>query len=141
MLDKPQITQTAAQLTAIIRLTIPREEIRNNEELVQAGVMRAGEGLQPSAKGARLKFSQGKPTVIDERFSEAKELIAGYWLIQANSKQAAIEWARHDPYPFGAEAEIEIRQLVEASDFGAAFTPELREQEERMREHLLQSGK
>lgn len=91
---------------------------KRNNESVKAGVMLAGDGLQPSSRGARVKFSGGKPSVIDGPFIEAKELIAGYWLIQAKSKQEAIEWARRYPYPFGTEAEIEIRQLYEASDFG-----------------------
>ncbi len=101
-----------------------------NEELVKAGVMLAGEGLQPSSKGARVKFSGGKRTVIDGPFTEAKELIAGFWLIQVKSKEEAIEWVKRVPFD---EGEIEIRQVFEAEDFGAEFTPELREQEERLR--------
>jgi hypothetical protein len=104
-----------------------------NEELVNAGVMLAGEGLQPSSKGARVKLSGSKRTVIDGPFTETKELIAGFWLIQAKSKEEAIEWVKRVPNPEGAEAEIEIRQVFEADDFGEAFTPELREQEERLR--------
>jgi len=105
-----------------------------NEELVQAGVMLAGEGLQPSSKGARGKFSGSKRTVIDGPFAETKELIAGFWLWQVKSKEEAIEWVKRCPNPFpGTESEIEIRQLFEAEDFGAEFTPELREQEERLR--------
>jgi hypothetical protein len=104
-----------------------------NEELVKAGVMLAGEGLQPSSKGARVKFSGGKRTVIDGPFSEAKELIAGFWLWQVKSKEEAIEWVKRCPNPLDGEAEIEIRQVFEAEDFGADFTPELREQEERLR--------
>ena len=105
-----------------------------NEELVKAGVMLAGEGLQPSSKGARVKFSGSKRTVIDGPFAETKELIAGYWLWQVKSKEEAVEWVKRCPNPFpGTESEIEIRQLFEAEDFGAAFTPELREQEERLR--------
>ena len=105
-----------------------------NEELVKAGVMLAGEGLHPSSKGARVKFSGAKRTVIDGPFAEAKELIAGFWLWQVKSKEEAIEWVKRCPNPMpGTEAEIEIRQVFEAEDFGAEFTPELREQEERLR--------
>src|SRR6202171_2768387 len=104
-----------------------------NEELVKAGVMLAGEGLHPSAKGARVKFSGGTRTVIDGPFTEAKELIAGFWLWQVKSKEEAIEWVKRCPNPTGGEAEIEIRQVFEASDFGDALTPELRQAEERLR--------
>ena len=104
-----------------------------NEELVNAGVMLAGEGLHPSSKGARVKFSGDKRTVIDGPFTETKELIAGYWLWQVNSKEEAIEWVKRCPNPMGGESEIEIRQVFEADDFGAEFTPELREQEQRLR--------
>ncbi len=104
-----------------------------NEELVKAGVMLAGEGLQPSSKGARVKFSGTKRTVIDGPFTESKELIAGFWLWQVKSKEEAIEWVKRCPNPMDGESEIEIRQVFEASDFGAEFTPELREQEERLR--------
>ncbi len=105
-----------------------------NEELVKAGVLLAAEGLQPSSKGARVRFSGTKRTVIDGPFAETKELIAGFWLIQAKSKDEAIEWVKRCPNPFpGTESEIEIRQVFEASDFGPEFTPELREAEERMR--------
>jgi hypothetical protein len=107
-----------------------------NEELVKAGVMLAGEGLHPSSKGARVRFSGAKRTVIDGPFAETKELIAGYWLWQAKSKQEAIEWVKRCPNPFPGESEIEIRQLYEAEDFGAEFTPELREQEERLRAQM-----
>jgi hypothetical protein len=104
-----------------------------NEELVKAGVLLAGEGLHPSSKGARVKFSGAKRTVIDGPFSETKELVAGFWLIQVKSKEEAIEWVKRAPNPFpGTESEIEIRQVFEAEDFGEAFTPELREQEERI---------
>ena len=101
-----------------------------NEELVKAGVMLAGEGLQASSKGARVKFSKGKKTVIDGPFAETKELVAGFWLWQVRSKQEAIEWLKRAPFE---ETEVEIRQVFEAEDFGAEFTPELREQEERLR--------
>ena len=105
-----------------------------NDELVKAGVMLAGEGLQPSSKGARVKFSGGKRTVVDGPFAESKELVAGFWLIEVKSKEEAIEWVKR--VPFAGEAEIEIRQVFEAEDFGPAFTPELREQEERQRAQL-----
>jgi hypothetical protein len=108
-----------------------------NEELVKAGVMLAGEGLQPSSKGARVKFSGSKRTVIDGPFSETKELIAGFWLWQVRSKEEAIEWVKRAPNPSpGTESVIEIRQVFEAEDFGPEFTPELREQEERLRREL-----
>jgi hypothetical protein len=101
-----------------------------NEELVKEGVMLAGEGLQPSSKGVRIKFSGNKRTVIDGPFAETKELAAGFWLWQVRSKEEAIEWAKRIPFEDG---EVEIRQVFEAEDFGPAFTPELREQEERLR--------
>jgi hypothetical protein len=104
-----------------------------NEELVKAGIMLAGEGLQPSSKGARVRFSGDKRTVIDGPFAETKELIAGFWLWQVKSKEEAIEWVKRCPNPMKGESEIEIRQVFEAEDFGAEFTPELREQEERLR--------
>ena len=110
---------------------------RYNEELVKAGVLLAGEGLHPSSKGARVRFSGEKRTVIDGPFPETKELVAGFWLIQVKSKEEAIEWVKRCPNPMpGAEGEIEIRQVFEAEDFGAEFTPELRAQEERLREQL-----
>jgi hypothetical protein len=104
-----------------------------NEQLVNAGVLLAGEGLQPSSKGARVRFSGTKRTVIDGPFTESKELIAGFWLIQVKSKEEAIEWVKRCPNPMDGESEIEIRQVFEASDFGPEFTPELRAAEERMR--------
>jgi hypothetical protein len=104
-----------------------------NEELAKAGVMLAGEGLQPSSKGARVKFSGNKRTVIDGPFSETKELVAGFWLWQVRSKEEAIEWLKRAPFQ---EGEVEIRQVFEADDFGAEFTPELREQEERIRQQV-----
>ena len=104
-----------------------------NEELVKAGVMLAGEGLHPSSKGKRVRFSGAKRTVIDGPFAEVKELIAGFWLIEVKSKEEAIEWVKRVPNPTGEESEIEIRQVFEAEDFGDEFTPELREQEERLR--------
>jgi hypothetical protein len=104
-----------------------------NEELVKAGVMLEGEGLHPSSKGVRVKFSGAKRTVIDGPFAESKELVAGFWIWQVRSKEEAIEWAKRCPNPTGTEGELEIRQIFEADDFGAEFTPELREQEERLR--------
>src|SRR3954452_9221948 len=104
-----------------------------NEELVNAGVMQAGEGLHPSSKGARVRFSGKDRKVIDGPFAETKELVAGFWLIQAKSREEAIEWVKRCPNPMEGESEIEIRQVFEAEDFGEAFTPELREQEERVR--------
>jgi hypothetical protein len=104
-----------------------------NEELVKAGVMLAGEGLHPSSKGVRVQFSGDKRTVVDGPFAETKELIAGFWLIQVKSKEEAIEWVKRCPNPMESDSEIEIRQVFEAEDFGAEFTPELREQEERIR--------
>ncbi|WP_406695295.1 YciI family protein [Singulisphaera sp. Ch08] len=126
---------------------LPSEEllaamVKYNEELVRAGVLLAGEGLQPSAKGARVKFSGGKPSVIDGPFAETKELVAGFTMIEVKSKEEALEWVKRWPALDGnGEVEIELRQIYEAADFGAEFTPELREAEERMRDQLLQSGK
>ena len=107
-----------------------------NEELVKAGVMLAGEGLHPSSKGARVKFSGTQRTVIDGPFAETKELIAGFWLWQVKSREEAIEWVKRCPNPMPGESEIEIRQVFEAEDFGAEFTPELRAQEERLRDEI-----
>lgn len=104
-----------------------------NEELVKAGVLLAGEGLHPTSKGSRVRFSGSKRTVIDGPFSETKELIAGFWLFQVKSKEEAIEWVKRCPNPMESDSEIEIRQVFEAEDFGAEFTPELREQEEKLR--------
>jgi hypothetical protein len=108
-----------------------------NEELVKAGIMLAGEGLQPSSKGKRIKFSGRQRNVLDGPFTETKELIAGYWVWQVRSMDEAVEWARRCPDPMpGEEAELEIRPLFEAEDFGKEFTPELRAQEERLREEI-----
>jgi hypothetical protein len=108
-----------------------------NEELVQAGVMLAGEGLHPSSKGKRVKFQGGEQIVMDGPFAETKEVIAGYWLWKVRSMDEALEWVRRCPHPMpGEDAEIEIRPVYEAEDFGAEFTPELREQEERLRAEL-----
>ena len=104
-----------------------------NQELVDAGVMLAGEGLHPSSKGARVKFDGGKTTVIDGPFAETKELVAGFWLWKVKSKDEAIEWLKRAPFE---EGEVEIRQVFEAEDFGEEFTPEAREQEERLREKM-----
>ena len=113
-----------------------------NEELVKAGVLLAGEGLHPSSKGARVRFSGSKRTVIEGPFAETKEMIAGFWLIQVKSKDEAIEWVKRAPNPMpGTEPEIEIRQVFEADDFGAEFTPELRAQEERQREQMAANAK
>jgi hypothetical protein len=122
---------------------LPSQELltammKYNEELVKAGIMLAGEGLQPSSKGARVKFSGDKRIVTDGPFAETKELVAGYWLWQCKSREEAIEWVKRCPNPMpGEESEIEIRQLFEAEDFGDEFTPELREQEKQLR---AQSG-
>ncbi len=114
-----------------------------NEELVKAGVMLAGEGLQPSSKGARIKFKGDKRTVIDGPFTETKELIAGYWLFEVKSKEEAIEWVKRCPSPMGPgeEAEIEIRQVFEADDFGPEFTPELRDAEARPGAQMAENPK
>src|SRR5437867_2800094 len=113
-----------------------REMGKFNEELVKAGVMLAGEGLHPSSKGARVRFSGAKRTVIDGPFAETKELIAGFWLWRVKSKEEAIEWVKRCPNPMKGEYEIEIRQVFEAEDFGAEFTSELRQQEERLRAQM-----
>ena len=118
---------------------MPNEELfaamgRYNEELVNAGIMLGGDGLHPSAKGKRIRFAGGERTVVDGPFAETKELIAGYWIWQVRSMDEAIEWARRCPDPMpGEDAELEIRPVFEAADFGAEFTPELRAQEERLR--------
>ena len=108
-----------------------------NEELVRAGLLLAGEGLHPSARGARVRFDGGRRTVVDGPFAETKELIAGFWLIQVKSLEEAVEWVKRAPLQ---ESEIEIRQVHEAEDFGEEFTPELREQEERLRATIAQRG-
>jgi hypothetical protein len=117
---------------------LPSQEIlaemgKFNEELAKAGALLAAEGLQPSSKGARVKFSGANRTVIDGPFTEAKELVAGFWLIQAKSREEAIQWVKRVPF---REGEIEIRQVFEAEDFGAEFTPELQEQEKRLRARM-----
>ena len=120
---------------------MPSEELlsamgKYNEDLVKAGVMLAGEGLHPSSKGARVKSSKGKIAVTDGPFTEAKELVAGFWLWEVKSMEEAIEWVKRCPNPHEGEAEIEIRPVFEAEEFGEEFTPELREQEERLRREL-----
>ena len=120
---------------------LPSEEMLSamgsyNEELVKAGVMLAGEGLHPSSKGARVRFSGSDRKVVDGPFAETKELVAGFWLIQVKSLEEAIEWVKRCPNPMNGESEIEIRQVFEAEDFGAEFTPELRKQEENIREKI-----
>ena len=112
---------------------------RFNEALVQAGVMLAGDGLHPSAKGARVRFSGARRTVIDGPFAETKELIAGYWVWQCRSKAEAIEWGTRCPNPMPGESEIEIRQVFEAEDFGAEFTSELKEQDDRLRAKIAKN--
>jgi hypothetical protein len=113
-----------------------------NEELVKAGIMLSGDGLQPSSKGARVRFSGERRTVIDGPFAETKELIAGFWMWQVKSKQEAIDWVKRCPNPMpGTEAEIEIRQVFESEDFGAELTPELRKQEERVRAQAAKLAK
>jgi hypothetical protein len=117
---------------------LPSQEVltqmgQYNEELAKAGILLAGEGLHPSSKGARVRFSDGKTTVIDGPFTESKELIAGFWLWQVKSMDEAIEWVKRCPNPEGQESEIEIRPVFEAEDFGENLTPEVREQERRLR--------
>jgi hypothetical protein len=112
-----------------------------NEELVKAGIMTAGEGLQPSSKGARVRFSGSNRTVIDGPFAETKELIAGFWMWKVSSMQEAIEWVKRCPNPMPGDSEIEIRQVFEAEDFGAEFTPELRAQEDRLRAEVERQQK
>jgi hypothetical protein len=107
-----------------------------NEELVKAGIMQAGEGLQPSSKGKRVRFSGSKRTVIDGPFTETKELVAGFWMWKCKSMDEAVEWLKKCPNPMPGESEIEIRQVFEAEDFGAEFTPELRAQEDRLRAEI-----
>ena len=121
--------------------TLPSEQLlaemgKYNEELVKAGVLLAGEGLHPSSKGARVKFSGAKRTVVDGPFAEVKELIAGFWLIQVKSKEEAIEWVKRIPNPTGEESEIEIRQVFEVEDFEPVLTPELKEQDARLRAQI-----
>jgi len=123
---------------------MPSEELitemtRFNEELVKAGVMLAGDGLHPSSRGARIKFSGDKRTVVDGPFAETKELIAGYWILQCKSLDEVKEWMRRCPNPTGAEGEVEIRQIFDQDDFGEALTPELREREQRMAEQIGQN--
>jgi hypothetical protein len=126
---------------------LPSEELltemgKYNEELAQAGVMLAGEGLHPSSRGARVRFSGEKRTVIDGPFAETKELIAGFWLMKVDSLAEAIEWVKRCPNPMpGVESEIEIRQVFEADDFGAEYTPELRQRDEKVAERIAANAK
>jgi hypothetical protein len=115
------------------------ETMRFHEELVKAGVLLAADGLHPSSRGARVRFSGDKRTVVDGPFAETKELIAGYWIIQVKSLDEAIEWVKRFPNPTGEQGEIEIRQIIDADDFGEALTPELRELEQRMAEQIGQN--
>ena len=120
---------------------MPSEELltamgRYNEELAAAGVIQAAEGLHPSSRGARVRFSGAQRTVIDGPFMETKELVAGFWIFQVESLQACIDWVKRCPNPMPGESDIEIRQIFEAEDFGAEFTPELREQEDRIRARM-----
>jgi len=123
---------------------LPSEQLlaemgKYNEELVKAGIMQAGEGLHPSVKGKRVRFSGDRRTVVDGPFSETKELIAGYWLWKVKSIDEAVEWVKKCPNPTGEESEIEIRPIFEAEDFGPALTPELKEQDERLRAQMSKS--
>jgi hypothetical protein len=126
--------------------TMPDEKLltdmgKYNEELVKAGIMTAGEGLHPSSKGKRVRFSGSKRTVIDGPFAETKELIAGFWLWNVKSMDEAVEWLKRCPNPHNEESEIEIRPIFEAEDFGEAFTPELRAQEQRIRDEAARQNK
>jgi hypothetical protein len=126
--------------------TMPDEKMltemgKYNEELVKAGIMVAGEGLHPSSKGKRVRFSGTRRTVIDGPFAETKELLAGYWLWNVKSMDEAVEWLKRCPNPHNEESEVEIRPVFEAEDFGAEFTPELREQEERLRTEIARQQK
>jgi hypothetical protein len=125
---------------------LPSQELleamgKYNEELVKAGVMLAGEGLQPSSKGSRVKLSGTKRTVTDGPFAETKELIAGFWILQVRSKDEAIEWIKRCPSPLNGDTEIEIRQIFEADDFGPAFTPELRERERQLGPKMAENAR
>ena len=125
---------------------LPSQELldamgRYNEELVKAGVLLAADGLQPSSKGARVRFSGSKRTVIDGPFAETKELIAGFWIIQVRSREEAIEWVKRCPNPMPGESEIEIRQIFEPDDFGENFTPELQERERQVAEQMAENAK
>lgn len=118
-----------------------KDMMKFNEELVNAGVMLAGEGLHPSSKAKRVRFSGAKRTVIDGPFAETKELIAGYWIWKVNSMEEAVEWLKKCPNPMEGESDIDIRPIFEAEDFGAEFTPELQEQEERLRSKIEEQTK
>ena len=125
---------------------LPSEQLltemgKYNEELVKAGVMLAGEGLQPSSRGTRVKFNGSKRTVVDGPFAETKELVAGFWLWQCKSKEEAIEWVKRCPNPMPGESEIEIRQVFEAADFGEAYTPALQEADRRIAEQAVRNAR
>src|SRR5689334_5498736 len=125
---------------------MPNEQLltdmgKYNEELAKAGIMLSGDGLQPSSKGARVRFSGKNRTVVDGPFAETKELVAGFWIWQCKSMQEAIEWVKRCPNPMPEDSEIEIRQIFAAEDFGTEFTPELREQEERLRKQIASKGR
>jgi hypothetical protein len=125
---------------------LPSEELlaamgKYNEELVSAGIMRAGEGLKPSSEGARVRFSGKQRLVVDGPFTETKELVAGYWLWEVDSMEQAIDWVKRCPNPMPEDSEIEIRPIYTAEDFGAEFTPELRKQQERLREKLEEGNR
>jgi hypothetical protein len=125
---------------------LPSQELltamgKYNDELAKAGVLLAGEGLHPTSKGARVRFSGNKRTVIDGPFAESKELIAGFWIFQVKSKEEAIEWVKRCPNPMEGDPEIEIRQIFEAEDFGPALTPELRQQEESLRSDMSKASR
>ena len=125
---------------------LPSQELltamgKYNDELAKAGVLLAGEGLHPTSKGARVRFSGNKRTVIDGPFAESKELIAGFWIFQVKSKEEAIEWVKRCPNPMEGDPEIEIRQIFEAEDFGPALTPELRQQEESLRSDMRKASR
>jgi hypothetical protein len=124
---------------------MPSEELltamgQYNEELVKAGVMLAGDGLHPSSRGKRVRFSGTQRSVVDGPFAETKELIAGFWLIQAKSMEEAVEWVKRCPNPMNSDSEIEIRQVFESEEFGEALTPELREQEKRIGEQIARNA-
>src|SRR6188472_1330032 len=150
---RTQKGETAMRFMIIVKATkdseagvMPTEQLltemgKYNEELVKAGIMLAGEGLHPSSKGARVRFSGKQRSVIDGPFAETKELIAGYWMWKCKSREEAIEWVKRCPNPMPGESEIEIRQVFEADDFGAELTPELRAQEERLRAETTKKKK
>jgi hypothetical protein len=153
-MTRPTRKETTMRVMVMVKATknseagmMPSEKLLTdmgnfNDELIKAGIMLAGDGLKPSSKGKRVRFSNGKKTVIDGPFAETKELVAGYWIWQVRSMEEALEWARRCPDPMpGEESELEIRPFYEAADFGAEFTPELREKEARQRAEIEQNKK